>query len=72
MAMKLKCEFSPLRNGGHSMGFNDGDREHDALAAHALMQAMEEFGPEGYVCEVQERADSILREWGFNSGEEAE
>lgn len=43
---------------------------HDAAAAHALMQAMDEIG--GYTTKfIQLRADTIMREWGFDSGEDA-
>lgn len=43
--------------------------EHDAMAAHALMQAMDEFDHEGWsdsanpIEWARERADEILREW---------
>lgn len=79
--MKLKCELRPLRNGGHSLGFNDGDREHDAAAAHALMVAIGEFydapldstltTPEDAINWLEWRASELMREWGFDSGEDA-
>lgn len=57
----LMCNFDALK--------------HDAAAAHALMQAIEEFweSPDGGGHEfdgvrcVQERADELMREWGFES-----
>jgi hypothetical protein len=43
---------------------------HDAAAAHALMMAMDEIG--GYTTKfIQLRADTIMREWGFDTGEDA-
>lgn len=46
--------------------------EHDAMAAHALLQAMDEVGevvndyyvfPSNGITRVRERADEILKEW---------
>ena len=45
------------------------DVSHDAIAAHALMQAMAEFDCEGWSVRAnpiewaRERAEEILREW---------
>lgn len=54
---------------------------HDAAAAHALMQAMREAGDgsadvafysdDDYQNWVYARVDSLMREWGFDSGEDA-
>jgi hypothetical protein len=50
--------------------------EHDAACAHALMLAMggirSEWVPDGppILSEIVTRADELLREWGFDSGEE--
>lgn len=41
----------------------EGDVEHDALAAHALLQAMEELQPNILCDAIQRRADELMREW---------
>ncbi len=43
--------------------------QHDAACAHALMLAMQEQGDHGYVYETQKKAEELLREWVFDSGE---
>jgi len=75
--MKLRTELTPGRRGGHALGFNDGDREHDAAAAHALMKAIEMLQAdwEGYgepsPSSAVLMADELMREWGFDTGEDA-
>ena len=54
---------------------------HDAAAAHALMQAMDEFyaapldstlnTPEDAINWLEWRASELMREWGFDSVEDA-
>lgn len=69
--MKLKttvAEDGLVTLDGDSNMSGDDQLEHDAAAAHALMQAMDEVG--GHTTKfIQIRADTILREWGFDSGE---
>ena len=50
-----------------------GEKEviHDAAAAHALMQAMDEFSAWPQVKGVRKRADEIMAQWGFDTGEDA-
>ena len=49
--------------------------DHDTLCAHALMQAMDEAGDvvfyadDDYKRWVYDRADAIMADWGFDSGE---
>lgn len=50
------------------MDATDENLIHDTAVAHALMEAMDEIG--GYTTKfIQLRADTIMREWGFDSGE---
>lgn len=62
----------------------DDQLEHDAACAHALMMAMDEWwsasdehgldeqqSPRETVQWIEARAQAILREWGFDSGEDA-
>lgn len=55
----LMCDFDALK--------------HDAAAAHALMQALKEssnmwFSTQQNVLSwIEERADELMREWGFES-----
>jgi len=80
--MKLKCAMSdatgkwlPAVTWGESLG---GGLNHDAAAAHALMQAIEEWlgvstndeCAGNVVTWVKLRADEIMAEWGFDSGED--
>lgn len=68
--MKLMCQM----NGPMGVGFSMPSRsavEHDALAAHALLQALEEWGEKEYgeavdklcVRWIRLRADELMREW---------
>jgi len=71
--MKLKSEMQRLATITAPMGTDD-DLFHDAAAAHALMQAMrereDEFSYDGYSHDsMRKRADSLMRSWGFDSGE---
>jgi hypothetical protein len=60
---------------------DDEDMSHDAACAHALMLAMGEFyaapldssleTPEDTLNWLEWRASEIMREWGFDSGEDA-
>lgn len=53
--------------------------DHDAAAAHALMQAMREAGDgsadvafysdDDYQNWVYDRCDALLKQWGFDTGE---
>lgn len=43
--------------------------DHDALAAHALMQAMDEAEAYSDAGDIRTRAAEIMAEWGFDSGE---
>lgn len=71
--MRLKTEVSPLGRGESDFTYeSDDDCRHDAAAAHALMQAMDEWGEKEYgaidklaVRWVHLRADELLRSWGF-------
>lgn len=74
--MKLRTEL--LEIGGqmriatfYGCGDSGSPREaisHDALAAHALLQAMEELQPNILCDAIQQRADELMREWGFDHG----
>jgi hypothetical protein len=71
--MKLKSAMSdatgkwlPAVTWGESLG---GALNHDAAAAHALMQAMDEFSAWPRVIGVTKRASELLCSWGFDSGE---
>lgn len=67
--MKLRTSLTASRDGS-LVDATDENLIHDAAAAHALMQAMDEIG--GYTTRfIQLRADTIMREWGFDTGEDA-
>lgn len=71
--MKLRTEIRIYAGGEHYAGVKRGDNSnainHDALAAHALLHAMEENDMDGWdynanvVAIVRERADELMREW---------
>jgi len=46
---------------------------YDAAAAHALMQAIDEIGTRGIqdADEITNRADELMRSWGFDTREDA-
>jgi len=79
--MKLKTTMIDAGNGKRFAESRDGaDIDHDAAAAHALMQAMDGLwglGPEAVASrsgseimrEIMKDADSLMRSWGFDSGE---
>lgn len=76
--MKLQTIMTDYGNGDALLVY-DGDigvspekqAEHDAAAAHALLHAMEENDMDGWdynanvVAIVRQRADELMREWGF-------
>lgn len=72
--MKLGTELIVEPDDGR-LAFVNGSAdeiEHDAAAAHALMMAMEEFDGAEYQRDyILHRADELMREWGFDSGEVA-
>jgi hypothetical protein len=67
--MKLRMTGSPAKD--HAFCGSTDDLVHDAAAAHALLQAIEEFqkdweaygapAPEA----ISERAAELMAEWGF-------
>lgn len=66
--MKLLTELRTLKSGGHSLGYNEGDLQHDAAVAHALMHAIRSCGPtvramhpETFLLIAREK----LAEWGI-------
>lgn len=72
--MKLKTELIEGRHFGKPKDYVHykavTDVEHDALAAHALMQAMEEKAAEYSLAAlalmigpIKKRADELMREW---------
>ena len=74
--MKLMSEISAGKNGGSSFGFSkEVELIHDAAAAHALMQAIDDAASaeDGwaniYAERIRKRADEILLEWGFEHKE---
>lgn len=71
--MRLKTEMFDAGNGRRFPNYQDGeDVDHDAAAAHALMQAIAEYESDYLVwrpCNILNRADEIMREWGFDSEE---
>ena len=69
--MKLRTDLIAnvmLGNKGVPAG-TDGDVEHDALAAHALMQAIEVAEARWFVTQkdhtdwIKKKADELMREW---------
>ena len=84
LAMKLKTTMIDAADGTRFAESRDGaDIDHDAAAAHALMQAMDEASkylstPDGYasavdsIAAIRQRASELMRSWGFDSGEDAE
>lgn len=83
--MKLRTEMKDSGYGTIEprlkLGDNGGAVFHDAACAHALMQAMREAGDgsadvafysdDDYQNWVYARADSLMREWGFDAREDA-
>lgn len=87
--MKLLTEMSgaKLLAGGHEADedccewYQVNQLEHDAAAAHALLQAMREAGDgsadvafysdDDYQNWVYDRCDALLKQWGFDTGEGA-
>lgn len=75
--MKLRTSLTASRDGS-LVDATDENLIHDAVAAHALMMAMEEVGAENRdyswlacVEKIERRADEIMAGWGFDSGEDA-
>ena len=67
--MKLRTSLTASRDGS-LVDATDENLIQDAAAAHALMQAMDEFdGAEYQRGYILHRASEILRSWGFDSGE---
>lgn len=69
--MKLMTEISGndddvilVYNGDIDVSGED-QAEHDAAAAHALLQAMDVIMPEVEIHEITGLADELMREWGF-------
>lgn len=60
--MKLRTEMVHFGELAVSVG-DQLDAQHDALAAHALLQAMEELQPNILCDAIQQRADELMREW---------
>ena len=59
---------------------DDGDMSADSAAAHALMQAMCQYesdfplsaaAPQDVIQWIEKRADALLKQWGFDTGEGA-
>lgn len=78
--MKLRTSLTVSRD-GTLVDVSDGNLFHDVAAARALMQAMDdlikEWGSGGCSFETTktlllERADELMRSWGFDSGEVVE
>jgi len=58
--MKLKT----TQNGSHDLiDATDENLIHDAMAAHALMRAMDETCDAASIIWAMNRADEIMREW---------
>jgi hypothetical protein len=67
--MKLKTELYPNRLGGITQGWSDeGDLKHDAMVAHALLQALKDMLDPHDRCVVRDRAKVILDGWGYADG----
>jgi len=77
--MKLKTSLTVSRDGS-LVDATDENLIHDADAAHATMQAMDEVSkylstPDGYasavdsIAAIRQRASELMRSWGFDSGE---
>lgn len=77
--MKLRTE---MKDSGYGtieprlkLGDNGGAVFHDAARAHALLQAKNEVLANVIYHDLRTlidiRADSLMREWGFDSGEDA-
>ena len=75
MKLRTEIDFDPVTPFLHIPGDPKecciDDVCKDAMAAHALMQAMESFkSGEGYIDDewldaLKKRADELLHEWGF-------
>jgi hypothetical protein len=69
--MKLLTSLTASRDGS-LVDATDENLIHDAMAAHALMQAMEDAGRYNFRREwIEKRADEIMTGWHFDSGEDA-
>lgn len=60
--MKLRTTLIDADVGKYAAG-EEQDADHDALAAHALLQSMEELQPNILCDAIQQRADELMREW---------
>lgn len=69
--MKLKTTLVKDECGHVLVDYSDGSEvDYDAIAAHALMQALDENRPYGYDHIIlRKRASEIMREWGFEDEE---
>lgn len=66
--MKLKSEAKMTDSKLYPHVYISGslrDVEHDAAAAHALMQAMQEWTSRQALW-IESRADELMRQWGFD------
>lgn len=75
--MKLKTSLTASRDGS-MVDATDENLIHDAAVAHALMQALADADIEDFesfsstwVTQIMERADALLKQWGFDTGEDA-
>jgi len=60
--MRLRTELVNTEIGKYASG-EDWEISNDAMAAHALMQAMKELQPNILCDAIQQRADKLMREW---------
>jgi hypothetical protein len=74
--MKLKTridgtvgDYFLVLNGDSDM-YGEDQLEHDAAAAHALMEAIYRYWNPKATQWIEDRADEIMRELGFDTGEE--
>ena len=75
--MKLRTEIRGFADGTHYAAVKAGDTadaiNHDAVCAHALMQAMDDVLRYGFYLEtkirLKQRAYELMREWGFDNRE---
>lgn len=67
--MKLRTEliFGKHYDANAFINGSDDEIARDAIAAHALMQAMEELQPNILCDAIQQRADELMREWTSKS-----
>jgi hypothetical protein len=68
--MKLQTSLTASRDGS-LVDATDENLIHDAMAAHALMQAIYGHWNVKATQWIEDRADELMAEWGFDTGEDS-